>query len=262
MDATATLAPAKARHRLDVLSQLTIAALIGLALSLVFFQALLMRAFDLPLSTFAVLMLLAALLVRTPRRWAPLVGALLAALVVLSNTTVVFYDLTHPETGLNFRFMVVAVALSLVGCVGGLGASIQRFRGSAARTPRGTSVALAALIGLCAGALLIGALPRPAGAGVAPELLAQLPALTTPGMHFDQTELHAQVGEPVALRLANTHGAPHSFDIDELNVHVPAASGQEGLVLFVPEQAGTYTFYCNVPGHREAGMVGTLVVAP
>jgi plastocyanin len=123
-------------------------------------------------------------------------------------------------------------------------------------------VALAALLGLCAGALLIGALPRAAGAGVAPELLAQLPALTTPGMHFDQAELHAQVGQLVAMRLTNTHGAPHSFDIDELNVHVPAASGQEGLILFVPERAGTYTFYCNVPGHREAGMVGTLVVAP
>lgn len=262
MDAISTLAPGTARHRLDTLSRLTIAALIGLALSLVFFQVLLMRAFDPPLSVFAALMLLAALLVRTPRRWAPLVGALLAALVVVGNSRVVLYDLTHPETGLNFRFMVVAVALSLVGCVGGLGASIQRFRGSTTATPRGWGVALAALVGLCAGALLIGALPRAGGTGVAPALLAQLPALTTPGMHFDQTELHAQVGEPVAMRLANTHGAPHSFDIDELNVHVPAAGGQEGLVLFVPEQAGTYTFYCGVPGHREAGMLGTLVVAP
>ena len=32
----------------------------------------------------------------------------------------------------------------------------------------------------------------------------------------------------------------------------------ETLTLNLP--AGTYTFYCNVPGHRAAGMEGTLTV--
>ena len=39
-------------------------------------------------------------------------------------------------------------------------------------------------------------------------------------------------------------------------------SGKPALALFTPTTPGTYTFYCHIPGHREAGMVGTLIVGP
>ncbi len=101
-----------------------------------------------------------------------------------------------------------------------------------------------------------------AGAGVSPEVLAGLPAITTPGFKFEQTKLTAKAGETVALRLDNTHNAPHRFDVDALNVHVSAAPGQRSLILFKPTMPGTYTFYCGIPSHRELGMEGTLIVEP
>jgi uncharacterized cupredoxin-like copper-binding protein len=51
----------------------------------------------------------------------------------------------------------------------------------------------------------------------------------------------------------------HNFSIDELGISVDIAPGAtEETVINAP--AGEYEFYCNVPGHKEAGMEGTLTV--
>ncbi len=113
------------------------------------------------------------------------------------------------------------------------------------------------------GASLVAAIPpSDATAGVSAKALAQLPALVAGRNSFSQAELHARVGETVALRLENSDTQAHYFDIDTLNVHVSIPTGNPALALFTPTTPGTYTFYCHVPGHREAGMVGTLVVKP
>ena len=65
-----------------------------------------------------------------------------------------------------------------------------------------------------------------------------------------------------AVVVENYDKIEHSFDIDELGLHVPMIQNQNSLGLFKVAKSGTYTFYCAVPGHRESGMVGTLVVAP
>lgn len=44
------------------------------------------------------------------------------------------------------------------------------------------------------------------------------------------------------------------------SLHIAAAAGESVDLKFTATEAGSYTFYCTVPGHREAGMEGKLTV--
>ncbi len=77
---------------------------------------------------------------------------------------------------------------------------------------------------------------------------------------FDPTQLSATAGE-IEVVMDNVGSAEHDFAIAEAGdeVVVQAAPG-ESATGTIELEAGTYTFYCAVPGHREAGMEGTLTV--
>ncbi|MGE3798803.1 MAG: cupredoxin domain-containing protein, partial [Thermomicrobiales bacterium] len=76
---------------------------------------------------------------------------------------------------------------------------------------------------------------------------------------FDPTEITIPANTDVTFNLPNEGAAPHNFSIDELDISVDQAAG-ETYEISVNAPPGTYEYYCNVPGHREAGMVGTLTV--
>ena len=84
--------------------------------------------------------------------------------------------------------------------------------------------------------------------------------LTTEAMRFGQEVLQVTIGQEVTLVLDNRDLYGHSFDVDALNVHVEMPANGRTPFTFTPTETGTYTIYCAVPGHREAGMVSTLVV--
>jgi cyclophilin family peptidyl-prolyl cis-trans isomerase/uncharacterized cupredoxin-like copper-binding protein len=88
----------------------------------------------------------------------------------------------------------------------------------------------------------------------APELL-----VTANDIFFDPDELSIEAMQPQIVTVVNEGAANHNFSIDELGVDVDVAPGETGAA-FILAPAGEYEFYCNVPGHREAGMVGTLLV--
>ncbi len=79
---------------------------------------------------------------------------------------------------------------------------------------------------------------------------------------YDQTALTAKAGDAVTVTFQNSGALEHSFVIDALNVKIEKVQpGQSGTATFSPA-AGTYIFYCDIPGHKEAGMTGTLTVNP
>ena len=77
---------------------------------------------------------------------------------------------------------------------------------------------------------------------------------------FVPTTLTVELGEPVNIALRNEGNLLHDLTIDEFGFRVVAGPGETRTAGFVPDRAGTFTFYCSVPGHAQAGMVGTLVV--
>lgn len=78
---------------------------------------------------------------------------------------------------------------------------------------------------------------------------------------FDAKELTAKPGE-VTIDFDNPSAIPHNVVIEEdgkeLAGFEPITEGEKSETANLT--AGTYTFFCSVPGHREAGMEGTLTV--
>lgn len=76
---------------------------------------------------------------------------------------------------------------------------------------------------------------------------------------FSTDALSAKPGDTITMN--NVGALEHDFVVDELGIKEVAAGG-ETVTITIPEDAapGEYTFYCSVPGHKEAGMVGTLTI--
>ncbi len=78
-------------------------------------------------------------------------------------------------------------------------------------------------------------------------------------IYFEPSELSIPADTDVTVSLPNEGVTLPNFSIDELGISVDIAPGAtEETVINAP--AGTYEYYCNVPGHKPAGMRGTLTV--
>ena len=63
-----------------------------------------------------------------------------------------------------------------------------------------------------------------------------------------------------AITLIDRGVTVHNFTVDELDIQIVASRGGSAQTTISDPPPGTYVFYCSISGHREAGMVGRLVV--
>lgn len=75
-------------------------------------------------------------------------------------------------------------------------------------------------------------------------------------------DLQVQPGDVVEITLVNGDGVQHDLAIDELQVSSGTVDqqGQLKKVVFAVDQEGEFVYYCSIPGHRQAGMFGRLIV--
>ena len=122
-----------------------------------------------------------------------------------------------------------------------------------------------ALAAVAAAALLVGGCGGGGGQGAGPttstgSTSAAGVVLSVAGTEFSFTpsKLKASAGQ-TTIRFTNKGVGEHDFVIDALHVKLIAKPGKtaEATVTLTP---GTYPVYCSVPGHRQSGMQGMLMV--
>ena len=109
-------------------------------------------------------------------------------------------------------------------------------------------------------------------AGEAPEVTLELELRD---IAFSVEELAAAAGSVVEILLENVGQLEHDFTIEEFpgeasaiarsdpdrfDVHVPVDRRSRARLLLRVAEPGEYVFFCAVPGHRQAGMEGRLII--
>ena len=104
--------------------------------------------------------------------------------------------------------------------------------------------------------------PPPSSPAASATSSLKLAANPSGQLSFDAKQLSAKAGK-VTITLRNASPLEHNVAIAQGSTALGAtptfAGGSKALTLTL--KPGTYTFFCTVPGHRQAGMEGTLSVS-
>jgi plastocyanin len=258
------------RQPLSPLGRLTAATLVTTAMIFAAIQFIVLKGGGPPFVPFIVILMLGAAVMATGWRWTSLIATVLLGLltigVIAPTMSMILQEISTPGMPMG-PLLLLLLPTMVIGTITGVVTTVQNYRQTPTNRhlPRWLTLVLCTIIGLALGASglhVIAAAPE--GTEVAHKILASLPSLVTKDFAFDQQEIRVKAGELVALRLTNADQMPHSFDVDEFDVHVLMPPSQDALALFIPTEPGTNTFYC-APHYNKAtgeGMKGTLIVEP
>jgi uncharacterized cupredoxin-like copper-binding protein len=136
------------------------------------------------------------------------------------------------------------------------------------------ALALAACGGSSGGAASTGSVSAPSSSGSAattpasasaiPKGALEIAASSTGQLMFDKSSLTAPKAGMVTIAFTNVSPLDHNLTVEDPATkqvlgHTETFQGATKL-LRLDLKAGTYKYFCSVPGHRMAGMEGTLTV--
>lgn len=130
-------------------------------------------------------------------------------------------------------------------------------------TPRGDTLWVFSLQGtmgpVAAPAAATTPVPATPGPGTPSAAAETTVEITGYDIGYQPTEFTIPANTDVRVVVHNAGQLTHNFSIDKLNISATLNPGETGEVT-INAPAGTYTYYCDVDGHRQAGMVGTMIV--
>ena len=102
--------------------------------------------------------------------------------------------------------------------------------------------------------------PKVAGtAGGTPAAAARVITVEASNFAFDPEVLRARPGEELAIELTSVD-SPHDLAVEGLGLVADVAGDETTTRRLRIDERGKFAFYCTIPGHRSAGMEGTITI--
>jgi plastocyanin len=213
--------------------------------------------FDREAIAFAILFAVGAVLLATRQRGRVYIATvvilgLLFADVAFWMITATWSNVSNHEQLLYIVEPLALACASAAGIIAVAGQLVDRRQRAARSAAAAVTIGAIATFVLCLGAAAV------AGWG---KEQAQAPsdlALRIHNTAYSSTKINA-TSRQVTLYVTNDDLFWHTVTIDQLGVELPLPVGSHRRITFTAP-SGTYTFYCRIPGHRQAGMVGTITI--